>query len=619
MPRIPEETIQQVATANDIVEVIGGYFPLKRAGTTYKALCPFHQERSPSFTVNPARQIFKCFGCGAGGSVFRFVMDYEHVDFTTAFKKLAEKAGIHIEVDELSSEEILRLGMRKRLLSLHLEAALFFHRNLLRSPQAQVARDYLQTRGIHVETAKAWQIGYAPNGWNHFSHWARKAGFSAEELIASGLVTQKDSTNSEPEYYDRFRGRVMFPICNDTGEVIAFSGRLLEEDSKAAKYVNSPETLLFSKGAVLFGIHRSKRALIQSNSAIVCEGQIDLITAFESGIQNVIAPQGTAFTSRQAKILKRYVEEVVLCFDSDAAGEKAAERSLPSLLGEKLAVRVVPLPRGQDPDSLIRSAGPAAFRELVRNAPDFFESQLEREVRKPEFSTPRGRAASARKIAEFMSHISDSLLLEMQIQRVATRLELSVADVARLTREAAAKNRNGRLSADAQYDGAPSRNPDTEGEASPEAFDLSKVDPSMKMLAIVLLHSAESREWLRSEDWKKKLDGEPDAELVETILAGQHLLRGEAGPQTFLSTAPSYMEAALVQILECPPPAQPLAVAQDCLQEFEKRSIRRKIDTLKARQRESNVALEEASGLHQQILDLQRRLFDIARPFSPLR
>lgn len=619
MPRIPEETIQQVANANDIVEVIGGYFPLKRAGTTYKALCPFHQERSPSFTVNPARQIFKCFGCGAGGSVFRFVMDYEHIDFTAAVKKLAEKAGIRIQMDELSSEDVLRLGMRNRLLALHLEAASFFHRNLLKSPQAQIARDYLQSRGIHAETAKAWQIGYAPDGWNHFSNWARKAGFSAQELIASGLVTQRDSENSESEYYDRFRARVMFPICNDTGEVIAFSGRILEKDPKAAKYVNSPETPLFSKGAVLFGIHRSKRALIQSNSAIVCEGQIDLITAFESGIQNVIAPQGTAFTSRQARILKRYVEEVVLCFDSDAAGEKAAERSLPSLLAEKLAVRIVPLPKGQDPDSLIRSAGPEAFRGLVQNARDFFEFQLERELRKPEFSTPRGRAASARKLAEFMSHISDSLLLEMQIQQVATRLDLSAADVARLTKEAAAKNRSGRLAAGVKPDEELSTNPHAEGRTGVEPIDLSKVDPSMKMLAIVLLHSPESRDWLLAEDWKTKLDSEPDAELVETILTAQHLLKAEAGPQTFLSTAPSYIEAALVQILECNPPPHPLAVAQDCLQEFEKRSIRRKINTLKARQRESNLALEEASGLHQQILDLQRRLFDIARPFSPLR
>jgi hypothetical protein len=198
-------------------------------------------------------------------------------------------------------------------------------------------------------------------------------------------------------------------------------------------------------------------------------------------------------------------------------------------------------------------------------------------------------------------------------------LDLSAAEVAKLTKEAAAKNRSGRLAAGAQSDEALSKNPHAEWRDGVASIDLSKVDPSIKMLSIVLVHSPESRDWLLAEDWRTKLDGEPDAELVETILTAEHLLKAEAGLQTFLSTAPSHMEAALVQILECNPPPHPLAVAQDCLQEFEKRSIRRRIDTLKARQRESNVALEEASGLHQQILDLQRRLFDIARPFSPLR
>jgi DNA primase len=615
MPRIPEETIQQIAAANDIVEVIGGYFPLKRAGTTYKALCPFHQERSPSFTVNPARQIFKCFGCGAGGSVFRFVMDYEHVDFTSAVKKLAEKAGIRIEVEELSSDDLRRLGMRNRLLALHVQAAMFFHRNLLKSPQAQIARDYLHSREIHAETAKAWQIGYAPDGWDHFGNWALKAGFSREEILASGLVSQRDSESPRAEFYDRFRGRVMFPICNDTGEVIAFSGRILEKDPKAAKYVNSPETPLFTKGAVLFGVHRSKRALIQSNSAIVCEGQIDLITAFESGIQNVIAPQGTAFTSRQARILKRYVEEVVLCFDSDAAGEKAAERSLPSLLAEKLAVRIVVLPKGQDPDSLIRAEGAEVFRGLIQNAKDFFEFQLEREAGKPEFQMPRGRAAAARKLAEFMSHISDPLLREMQVQRVASRLELAAPEVARLTSEAAARSRSSRVEDPAQ---AAEAHRSDEGPRV-AAVTLSNVDASVKMLALVLLHSKEARSWLLAEAWRPKLESEPDSELVEAILEHQHLLDDGAGPQMFLSSAPDSMEGAFVQLFEVKPPEHPLAVAQDCLQEFEKRSIRRKIDSLKARQRESHLALEDASSLHQQILDLQRRLFDIARPFSPLR
>jgi DNA primase len=349
VPRIPEELIQQIAHASDIVEVIGNYFPLKRAGPAFKALCPFHQERSPSFTVNPSRQIFKCFGCGAGGSVFRFVMDYEHLDFGSAVRKLAERAGIRVEVQELSGAEVEHENLRKRLLALHADAAGYFHQQLLRSPGAGAAREYLKGRGFSSQVAKSWNLGYAAEGWDQLLNWTLERGYSREELRESGLFSQREPDNPRSDLYDRFRGRVMFPICNDTGEVIAFSGRVLNTDAKAAKYVNSPETQLFTKGAVLFGLHRSKRALIEKNCAIVCEGQIDLITAFESGVQNVIAPQGTAFTARQARILKRYVEEVILCFDADVAGEKAAERSLPALLGENLSAVSPRSPRVRTP------------------------------------------------------------------------------------------------------------------------------------------------------------------------------------------------------------------------------------------------------------------------------
>src|SRR5262249_36744298 len=210
-----------------------------------------------------------------------------------------------------------------------------------------------------------WQLGYAPNEWDALGSWARAQGYEAREVVASGLIKSKDddqTSNLNPRTsYDRFRGRIMFPICNDVGEVIAFSGWLLKEEEGAAKYLNSPETPLFGKGNVLFGLHKSKRALIDANCAVVCEGQLDLISLFEAGITNVVAPQGTAFTENQARILKRFVDEVVLCFDSDAAGAKAAERSLDALLQGDLIVRVVELPPGEDPDSLVRRDGKEQF------------------------------------------------------------------------------------------------------------------------------------------------------------------------------------------------------------------------------------------------------------------
>jgi len=333
MGTIPSDTIEQIAAANDIVEVIGSYFPVKRAGANFKALCPFHQEKTPSFHVSPQRQTFHCFGCGAGGSVFRFVMDYEHIDFPSAVRKLAARVGIPVIEERGPHGEDRQHEARRVLLRLHAEAAGWFHDNLLKKELAEPARDYLKKRGISAEIAKRWQLGFAPDEWDAFGSWARGRGYDARDLIASGLVKTKDDADRAPDQtsnlkpqtsYDRFRGRIMFPICNDVGEVIAFSGRLLENEAESAKYINSPETPLFRKGNVLFGLHKTKRGLIEANCAIVCEGQLDLITLYEAGITNVVAPQGTAFTENQARLLKRFVDEVVLCFDADAAGNKAA-------------------------------------------------------------------------------------------------------------------------------------------------------------------------------------------------------------------------------------------------------------------------------------------------------
>ena len=302
MPRIAQETVEQVAAASDIVAVISSYFPLKRAGTEFRAICPFHQEKTPSFFVNPSKQSYYCHGCGAGGAVFNFLMQYENVDFPESVRRLASRAGIAIIEDELSPEEETKQSFRKRLLRLHFEATAWFQINLLRTPAAAHARSYLKERGINIETAKRWQIGYAPNTWDSLVHWATAAGFAKEELVGSGLVKLREEENPRSRIYDRFRDRLMFPINNDHGEVVAFSGRVLDPKAKGGKYVNSPETPLFSKGNLLFGLHQSKRFIANARQAIVLEGQLDLITTFEAGIQNVVAPQGTALTDRHARV-----------------------------------------------------------------------------------------------------------------------------------------------------------------------------------------------------------------------------------------------------------------------------------------------------------------------------
>src|SRR5438876_1875778 len=434
MGTIPSETIEQIAAANDIVEVIGSYFPLKRAGINFKALCPFHQEKTPSFTVSPSRQTFHCFGCGAGGSVFRFVMDYEHIDFPSAVRKLAARAGVTVVEKRGASDEDRQYETRKNLLKLHAEAAEWFHENLIKKEIGEPARKYLKQRGITGEIAKRWQLGYAPDEWDAFGGWARAQGYDTRELITGGLLKTKDEneTHRRQSAYDRFRDRIMFPICNDIGEVIAFSGRLLKDGEGAAKYLNSPETPLFRKGNVLFGLHKSERALIEANCAIVCEGQLDLISLFEAGITNVVAPQGTAFTESQARVLKRFADEVVLCFDADTAGQKAAERSLDALLANGLIVRVSEMPAGEDPDSLVRREGQEQLEKRVAGARDFFDYWVEHEVAATDLSSLGAKMQLARKLAETASRVHDPMMRGEIVSKVSSRLGVSALDFATL-------------------------------------------------------------------------------------------------------------------------------------------------------------------------------------------
>jgi DNA primase len=595
---IPPEIIEQINAANDIVDVVGSYFPLKRSGPVYKALCPFHQERTPSFTVNPQRQIFKCFGCGAGGTVIRFVMSYENLDFVSAAKKLAERAGIKIEQAEMSAEDQARYSMRRRLLALHAEAADFFHWHLMKKPSAQIARDYLKSRGVGGEIAKSWKLGFAPDEWDAMRGFADSRGFNDEELVKSGLVKLRDEENPQSDFYDRFRARVMFPICNDTGEVIAFSGRVLQADAKAAKYVNSPETMLFTKGAVLFGLNKSKRALIDAKSAIVCEGQLDLITAFEHGVQNVIAPQGTAFTDKQARILKRFVDEVVLCFDADIAGEKAAERSLASLLAENLVVRVAEMPQGEDPDSMIRGKGAGAFRERITGAKDFFDFQFDRLASRPEFSSARGKMQAAHKMAESISLIRDPVLRETEMNRVTQRLEISPQEFVRLLK-------------------APPKKPLDELGPSEKAREPIVLDPTIRLLALVALRDAPTREWILAEAWDSMLEDEPNAELLVEILAGDFRPDDEASVRVFLTTLQAEEEAFASGLLGEKMPAHPMHIAHDCWRELERRRVRHRIETIQARMRAPGLPFEEVSEMQKEILDLQKRLLDISRPLSP--
>ena len=411
-------TLEQIRAASDIVDVIGSYLPLKRAGANFVALCPFHKEKTPSFNVNPHRQIFHCFGCHKGGDVFAFVKEYENIDFPEAVRRLADRAKIPLEYEKSAGEQQSR-HLKERLLQIHEQIAQRWQSALANEASGQIARDYLARRGVSEEAVKLFRLGYAPDLWDDTVNWAKSKGHELALVEQAGLILRKQEGDS---YYDRFRGRLMFPICDEQGRVIGFSGRILTGDEKTAKYVNSPETPIFTKSKVFFGLDKSKRAVLEAGYAIVCEGQLDLIACFMAGVQNVVAPQGTAFTADHARILKRYVEEVVLCFDSDEAGQNAAVRSLDNLLASGLAVRVAVVPAPHDPDSFIKASGGPAFKQLIERAEGFFDYYLNRLCATNEVTTDKGRLAVLRGMAEAVHKTGNSVLIDKYAQKTALRL-----------------------------------------------------------------------------------------------------------------------------------------------------------------------------------------------------
>jgi len=590
---IPSETIEQVAAANDIVEVIGSYFPLKRAGANFKALCPFHQEKTPSFHVSPQRQTFHCFGCGVGGSAFRFVMEYEHIDFPAAVRKLASRVGIPIVEERAGGDEDRQHEARRTLLKLHAEAAEWFQDNLLKKQFAEIARDYLKKRGIDKTVAKNWQLGFAPDSWDSFLKRALERGYSRAQLLQSGLVKPRDEERPGTEVYDRFRGRIIFPICNDVGEVIAFSGRSLESDSQVAKYLNSPETPLFQKGRVLFGLHKTKRALIEANCAIVCEGQIDLITLFEAGITNVVAPQGTAFTEHQARILKRFVEEVVLCFDADQAGQKAAAHSLDALLQNDLLVRVVDMPPGEDPDSLIRRDGKEKFEKRVTGSREFFDYWIEREVAHVDLTSLGAKMQLARKLAETVSQVRDPLMRGEITNKMSARLGVPATEFEKLIPRARS----------------------TPGGGNRLSRDPVAVAPrhDIAVLCLLALRDEAARKFLLEQNWRDVLTQMSGTELLIRILESELNPNEPASLNAFMSGLSAEEEGLVSAWLMQRMPANATEVTEGWWKGLIQASLRRQLEIAETRIRLPQLTTGEVVNLQKEIVDLREQLHQIAR------
>lgn len=424
MPRIPEEIIDQVRQATDIVAVISEHLPLKRAGQNYRCLCPFHQEKTPSFNVNPQKQIWHCFGCGKGGNVFTFLTEYEKISFAEAVRTLAQKAGIRIPElpgDKPEGHDLLYQAN---------EFAARFFQDSLRGAAGSVAREYLNRRGIGQEIVELFRLGYAPNAWSELLEAAERKGLSLALMLEAGLVVPRERGSG---YYDRFRHRIMFPFFSLGGRVIGFGGRSLEEKPQA-KYLNSPETAIYHKGRGFFGFAQTRTAIMDSGSAILVEGNFDLLRPFQAGYKNIVATAGTALTPDQAKLLSRYARTAIICYDPDPPGQAAAERALEPLLEAGLDVRVARLPEGFDPDSLIGREGEAAFGQIIKQAVSFVEFKVWRARRARDISLAGEKSQLVNSLIALASLVSDPIKRSLYYKEIAecTGVEESlVADLAR--------------------------------------------------------------------------------------------------------------------------------------------------------------------------------------------
>lgn len=413
---IPQDIIDRILDANDIAEVISGYIPLKRAGRNFKALCPFHHEKTPSFTVSPDRQIYHCFGCGAGGNVFSFLMKYERMEFPEAVEMLAKKVGIDIPKTAPSEKNT---GITEKLFTINELASKFYHDVLFNSKEAGGIRAYLEKRGITSDTAKKFKLGFAPDKWDTLLNYIRQKNFSLSLIDKSGLISSRDDASG---YYDRFRDRIIFPIFDIKDRIIGFGARVTKDI--LPKYINSPETPIYIKGRNLFGLNFTKDEIRKQDSVVVVEGYLDFIIPYQAGVRNIVASLGTALTIEQIRILKRYTQNAIILFDPDQAGEIATLRSLDLFLSLDMNVKLVSLPKGFDPDSFVREKGIDKLRELINDAVDLFDYKLNLLKGKYDILKAQGKAKIAEEMLQTISKIKNEVLKESYLKKLSEILSV---------------------------------------------------------------------------------------------------------------------------------------------------------------------------------------------------
>jgi DNA primase len=569
---------ERVKQQADIVRVIGEYVRLKKSGANFTGLCPFHQERTPSFAVHPVKQIYHCFGCGAGGDVFKFVMEMEKSPFPEAIRTVAEKCGIAIpKPRERSPEERRENQQRSALVEMHRETAAFFARALHDSPEGKVAAAYLEDRGLDREAMKRFGLGFAPSSGDALLRFLKQK-YPEKLLDVSGLISRDQSGRA----YDRFRRRIMFPIANEAGKVIAFGGRAMGDDTP--KYMNSPETPIYTKSTVLYHLDRAKEALRQSDFAVLVEGYMDAIAVARAGIANVVASCGTSLAEPQIKLLGRFTRRVIVNYDPDTAGQAATERSISLLLESEFDVRVLALPGKADPDKFLKEQGVDAYRNLLAQSPPYLDYLIAR-ARQMDRTTAAGKVTALNFLMPYVQRLPNRLLRSEWATRIASELRVDEPVLREALRRAAAERRS---------------------EVKPNASLLGPaVKPAERQIIRMLVEADGFREKLASELAHDSLHRGLECErLLDLLIAkvGEH-----PDPATLGAALEERERRLLFEVLFEPVPEPTWDDAENCLNVLRNRLVEEELAALQ-KKIEAKPSTDELRGLLTRRLELQKQL-----------
>ena len=621
MPYIPEEVIDQIAARADLVEIVLGYVPnLKQAGSRWKGCCPFHQEKTPSFIVNPDSNTYHCFGCGVGGNVFKFIMAIENLDFPGAAQFLARKYNVLIPEPEpyrggkTGPAEKSDYNLRERLYLLHEKLAAWYASWLKNNPDSKAAA-YFRSREIDPVFAQRFQIGAAPDSWDAALQWAKQNGFTLEELQAAHLVSE--SKNTAGKYFDFFRNRLIFPIWNEQGRVVGFSARQIDKEQGGGKYVNSVESPIFKKGRILYGLNFARPEIPKKGSVILCEGQMDVIAMHTAGCTNAVAPQGTAFGEDQAAVLHRYTDTILLATDSDSAGMKAVLKDASILLPHGFHLKVVSFPGGKDPDELLHNSGPEAVTQAVENAADFFDFLFAHTAEKYDRDSPDGKVRIAAVLLQYIRLLDNEVARDSYLNWLSERLGISAENLKIELKKA--ESRQPRQI---------SRPVHTNENSVPEEkshgpLPLSMTDPKLKVvlceLLRLLLNNRACVEKAARELSPDDLDEGPVA-LAITIIVQAHLNGNwEQGPAEItreLATCPLDCSEVFTMLTEeVRKPASdeiPLRIVGDCMHSIHTIRLKQQIAELR-RELNRMPPGEDRNALLSEFMNLTRELAETGK------